>query len=843
MGPVPGAGALRVPRAGGLHLKTARKTGSQHGGRGVSSGSPPATVATKSGPPGPGWRLGSPACAGQQPGLGAALCQTLPESSAAQTLAVVEAHWQGPSHPTRPYQPLGGPDSPPGLPCRLPRPSPYPLQRPPAFCLTSLPPSGHSCLPWPGLQGQPPALGPGQACSDRAYPESPLPRRLLTELAGSMLSGMSPPTQPSTVALEDLELLLAEALTSPEPLSLEETPERYERSHGAPSSSVPKPEASKYKGQLEQCVADLQADVACLRGHKERCEHVTLGLLRELLQVRTRLHLQTSAVQQLQQKAQQVAPAPEKEAPEVSLGAENQMQVLEKRLVEVREALMQIQRTQALQNSERKGVEQEMNLRLTQLTDLLRHEEQSREVACEALQKSQKDTSQKVDREVAKLQVLVTKRGEEMSLRFLKREAKLCGFLQKSFLTLEQRMKTLETMRLKAEDSLREELEVRWQKLLELTKEHMKTVRAQRQEGHLLGQCQGLDAAVVQLTTFVRQNQLSLSRVLLAEQKAREAMVSLEESQAGELASYIQENLEAVQLAGKLAQQETQSALELLQEKSQALEGLVADMARQLKDLSDHCLALSWRLDLQEQTLGMKLSQVKTEWECAERKSQEDLALGLKEVAAQLRAVQEQVDDFSQKIEGVSEECAFRKSDADLKISVESKARKAAMGLVRQELASLQSSMQLLKEDHPGRKIAEIQGNLATFQKQVLKLEDSIQANKTIQNLKFNTETKLREEKLASLRETVLLLWSEAGPWPLTLGSKRMLMSLVRQRFFVKDVASGELVSVNRWGVYQALRWLQWKAVFMNLLAQRRPGAISRQKPVSQLPSLPPSQK
>ncbi|XP_069859935.1 coiled-coil domain-containing protein 154-like [Dipodomys merriami] len=661
-----------------------------------------------------------------------------------------------------------------------------------------------------------------------------------------MLSGMSPPTQPSTVALEDLELLLAEALTSPEPLSLQETPERYERSHGAPSSSTPKPEASNYKGQLEQCVADLQADVACLRGHKERCEHVTLGLLRELLQVRTRLHLQTSAVQQLQQKAQQMALAPEKEALE-SPGSqkENQMQVLEKRLVEVREALMQIQRTQALQNSERKGVEQEMNLRLTQLTDLLRQEEQSREVACDALQKSQKDTSQKVDREVAKLQVLVTKRGEEMSLRFLKREAKLCGFLQKSFLTLEQRMKTLETMRLKAENSLREELEVRWQKLLELTKEHMKTVRAQRQEeeGHLLGQCQGLDAAVVQLTTFVRQNQLSLSRVLLAEQKAREAMVSLEESQAGELASYIQENLEAVQLAGKLAQQETQSALELLQEKSQALEGLVADMARQLKDLSDHCLALSWRLDLQEQTLGMKLSQAKTEWECAERKSQEDLALGLKEAVAQLRAVQEQVDDFSQKIEGVSEECAFRKSDADLKVSVESKARKAAMGLVRQELASLQSSMQLLKEDHPGRKIAEIQGNLATFQKQVLKLEDSIQANKTIQNLKFNTETKLREEELASLRETVLLLWSGAGPWPLTLGSKRMLMSLVRQRFFVKDVAPGELVSVNRWGVYQALRWLQWKAVFMNLLAQRRPGAISRQKPVSQLPSLSPSQK
>lgn len=36
------------------------------------------------------------------------------------------------------------------------------------------------------------------------------------------------------------------------------------------------------------------------------------------------------------------------------------------------------------------------------------------------------------------------------------------------------------------------------------------------------------------------------------------------------------------------------------------------------------------------------------------------------------------------------------------------------MGALRQELAALLSSVQLLKEDNPGRKIAEIQGKLAT---------------------------------------------------------------------------------------------------------------------------------
>lgn len=169
----------------------------------------------------------------------------------------------------------------------------------------------------------------------------------------------------------------------------------------------------------------------------------------------------------------------------------------------------------------------------------------------------------------------MTKLGEEMSLRFLKREAKLCGFLQKSFLALEkvgaaglrlgraphartlsahsrwglvspQRMKASESTRLKAESSLRGELDGRWQRLQELAEERARALQGQhevgspglgaagrgrqggsgppfppqQEEGRLLEQCRGLDQAVIQLTKFVRQNQMSLNRILLAQQKA-----------------------------------------------------------------------------------------------------------------------------------------------------------------------------------------------------------------------------------------------------------------------------------------------------------------------------------
>lgn len=95
-----------------------------------------------------------------------------------------------------------------------------------------------------------------------------------------------------------------------------------------------------------------------------------------------------------------------------------------------------------------------------------------------------------------------------MSLRFLKREAKLCGFLQKSFLGLEkvgagrwrgsavapapssrqrtglsQRMKASENTRLKVESSLRGELEGRWRELQQLAEERLRALRGQCKVG------------------------------------------------------------------------------------------------------------------------------------------------------------------------------------------------------------------------------------------------------------------------------------------------------------------------------------------------------------------------
>ena len=115
----------------------------------------------------------------------------------------------------------------------------------------------------------------------------------------------------------------------------------------------------------------------------------------------------------------------------------------------------------------------------------------------------------------------------------------------------------------------------------------------------------------------------------------RDSKGHLEESRAEELATFLQESLEA----GQLAQQEAHSVLELvrapgarsaptggpsppqaatlapprppqLQEKSQALELSLAELGKQVKDLSDHLVALSWRLDLQEQTLSVRLREV-----------------------------------------------------------------------------------------------------------------------------------------------------------------------------------------------------------------------------------------
>ncbi|TKC51506.1 hypothetical protein EI555_020045, partial [Monodon monoceros] len=656
---------------------------------------------------------------------------------------------------------------------------------------------------------------------------------------------------PGTITPEDLEQLLEEGLASSEPLSLEESSERYESSCLMSTASVPEQDTPKHWKQLEQ-VADLQAEVVSLRGHKACCERTTLSLLQELLQVHTCLQLQDSELKRLQQAAQ----APEKAAFQLpSLQNQNQMQALDKRLVEVWEALTQIRRKQALQDSERKGAEQEASLRLSELTEKLKQEERDREVACGALQKSQEEVSQRVDHEVARMQAQMTKLREEMSLCFLKREAKLCSFLQKSFLALEkvsacrrqaiqspspqltaggvspQRMKASESARLRVESGLWEELESQWQQLRELDAERTRALQGQRQqeECHLLEQCWGLDKAVVQLTKFVRQNQASLSHILLAEQKAWDAKGKLENSRAGELATYLQESLETMQLAGELAQQEMYSALELAVHSAQpptaprkeALEVSVAELVRQVKDMSDHFLALSWRLDLQEQTLSLRLCEAQSVWGVAEQRWREGLARCREEAEAHLREVQQRVDSLPGRwIEAIADTCILHKRDSDFKIPAEAKARELEGEAMRQELAALPSSVQLLREGNPGRKIAKIQGKLAT--NQMMKLESSIQY-KTIQNLKFNTETKRRTEEMATPLSSVMHLWSEGGP------DARQHEG--PHQFFIKDVAPDKVVPMNHWGMYQAVRWLRWKAVLMKLAAWRRPRAVS-EKPL-----------
>lgn len=173
--------------------------------------------------------------------------------------------------------------------------------------------------------------------------------------------------------------------------------------------------------------------------------------------------------------------------------------------------------------------------------------------------------------------------------------------------------------------------------------------------------------------------------------------------------------------------------------------------------------------------------------------------------------------------------------------------RDQALGALRQELAALLASVQLLKEANPTRKMAEMQGKLATFQNQIMKLENSMQDHKAIQNLKFNTETKLRMEEMAALRDGVVRLWSGGEPWALARGHRKVPHILARHQLFIKHGGPQELVPVNCWGVYQAVRWLQWKSVLLDLLTRRRLRATVKMplgwKPVYRLASLPYAQK
>ncbi|XP_020862373.1 coiled-coil domain-containing protein 154 isoform X2 [Phascolarctos cinereus] len=632
----------------------------------------------------------------------------------------------------------------------------------------------------------------------------------------------------SSVTLEDLGLLLKDGLKIPETLIVKEISDGSEYNPQVSSNLTPEQDTLKRWKQLEQWVADLQAEVVCLRGHKERSDQAVLSLLRELLQIRARIQVQDSELELIRDEVKQLTRLPEKEACELSNTANrSHMESMEKRLVEVRESLAQIRRKQALQDTEKKNFEAELQLRLDKLSGDLKEEAEGRETACNALRQNQEENACRTSRDIAGIQAQALQLGEEMSLKFLKREAKLCGHLQKNFVAIEKKMKVSENTRLRSEKNLWEELEVKWQKIQVLNEDHFRSLKHQQEEeSHLLNQCRALDKAVIQLTDFVRENQTSLNSILQAEQKNREAQEQCEKENMEKFTTQLQNDILAVRDSFDNANREARAELEKIQEKSQVLEESIGQLVREVRDLSDHFVALSWKFDLQEQTLNLKMSEAKKEWSEEEKKALEKFMQWQNETIVHLKELQEKVESFLVQIGDVNDRCLLHRSDSDQRIITESRTREREMGIVKQELAVVLSTLQLLKEDNPNRKIAEIQGKLVTFQNQIMKMENNIQDNKTIQNLKFNTETKLRVEEIAHLRENVMKLWSEEGPWTLTLGSKKMLMSLVRQRFFIKDVGPDEVTQINRWGIYQAVRWLKWKTVLLKLLVKGRPRKV-----------------
>ncbi|XP_031801642.1 coiled-coil domain-containing protein 154 isoform X8 [Sarcophilus harrisii] len=623
----------------------------------------------------------------------------------------------------------------------------------------------------------------------------------------------------NSVTLGDLGQLFEDGLRISEPLILDEISDSSEYSLRGSSKFTIEQDSPKRWKQLEQWVADLQAEVVCLRGQKERSDQAVLSLLRELLQIRARIQVQDSELELIRDEVKQLTRIPEKEACEPSSATgRSHMELMEKRLVEVREALTQVRRKQALQETEKKNFETELTLRLDKLNGDLKEEAEGRETACSTLLQNQEESACRTSRDIAGIQAQALQLGEEMSLKFLKREAKLCGHLQKNFMAIEKKMKVSENTRLKSEKNLWEELEVKWQKIQVLNEDHFRSLKHQQEqeESRLLDQCRALDNAVIQLTEFVRENQTSLNRVLQAEQKNREAQEQYEKESVEKFTMKLQNDISAVRESFDNAHREARSELEKIQEKSQVLEESIGRLVREVRDLSDHFVALSWKFDLQEQTLNLKMSEARKECSEEEKKALEKFIQWQNETIVHLKELQEKVESFLKQIGDVNDRCLLHRNDSDQKIITESRTRlmedlrnadlektsplhqyrtvsslqstipvlhqrKHEMGIVRQELAVVLSALQLLKEDNPNRKIAEIQGKLTTFQSQIMKMENNIQDNKTIQNLKFNTETKLRVEEIAHLRENVMKLWSEEGPWTLTLGSKRMLMSLVAE--------------------------------------------------------------
>ncbi|XP_067670817.1 coiled-coil domain-containing protein 154-like isoform X2 [Haliotis asinina] len=520
---------------------------------------------------------------------------------------------------------------------------------------------------------------------------------------------------------------------------------------------------------------------------------------------------------------------------------------VETRMGEIRDVILDLRTRQDQESTDRRSLEQTLQLRTNELKQLIAEQNRKREESMHALDMIAREKEHQAESERMKQQAKIGESLEDINKRILNKEIKLREEVQDKYVQLEKLLQKEQAARNEYERRSREEVEAQYQNMKKMTDSEIQALRdlikndRSKSKETLLK----LNDAITLLEKQMQENKKQVDKILSAEIKSRKER----EKKTDDKLDNLQEKLAVATMTLQQAiggvttqlndhtEKVRKEVKDLLREQDQSSARALTDMDARLQNMNKKVSGIEGDVNTKVSKLAL-LSNPET---CVVFQATTTMGENLREKVASItlwqdvtsqtiRELNASLQALPNDIDAVEEKQRLMKSDLTTRLQMETDHR-------LRDIDNLKDEIQLLKNRKPTTKgvtSAELETDhkiLARIQQSVRKLAESIQTVKTVLGMKIQSEQKLRVEEVKELQDEVSQLRADVQP-------------LLRNRppkQFIKGDGKGNDSDVNKWGVRNAYRWLTWKSRIMYLKWRK---SSRRKQPNSESPpprSKPPS--
>ncbi|XP_050391480.1 coiled-coil domain-containing protein 154 isoform X2 [Patella vulgata] len=488
---------------------------------------------------------------------------------------------------------------------------------------------------------------------------------------------------------------------------------------------------------------------------------------------------------------------------------------VESRLSELRDVIIDLRTKQDQESSERRTLEQQLQLKINELQQGLADQSRKREEAIHSLDMLQREKEHEVETEKLRLEGKLTESVEDVNKRLLTKEMKLREELQDKFLQLEKVIQQEQKGRREYEKNARDEGDLRFNSLKKQIEDEINHLREimKGDKNKNKETLQKLDEGLTLLEKQMSENRKQVDKVIAAEIKSRKVHETTTTEKIDGVQQKLQLATSALQQAiGGVNTQITGNNEKLKDDVRKMMADSVEGNTRTMADMDTRIANLTKKMsDLHDQ-INKKIKDASVELTTGLREQVESLHLWKDLMGNTVKEMQTTVQAIPNDIYAVEEKQKLLKSDLDTRVSAEADVRLKDVQTLKKDVEELKAMMNKpTKNTGPTVEEMETMATKEQLNSSVKRLAESVEVTKTVLGMKIQAEQKLRVDELKGLQAEIAKLRVEIEPF-----KKR---NTPDGNNFVKGLDASS--SVNKWAIYNVYRWLKWKSSWIKLLQSK----------------------